>query len=601
MSRAAAPALLGITRIASFLTCLLVALASGTNYVFSAYGPQLGARLGLSHIQLNIIGLSGNIGVYGSAPIWGRIADTRGPRSLLVMAFFALAIGYTGIRYFFDKGLPENSSSLSLFGICMLVFFGFLTGLGGNGGLVTAMNATAKSWPDRARATMNGIVISGFGLSAFLFSTLAHLFFPGNTSDFLLVLAIGTSLPMILGFFLIRPIPLSHSELSHSPEDEAIEEVFDAEAGIIPPMYHDNNSQTHLLSPHVHHHVDDDELADPPLDDADAHLHPAHAGHLPRSAVVSDYFVPSMGESVAMSPTRESGRQRSRSAFSVSRPSARNVVLGPDMTHTEAPNVSGKSLFADRDFWILFAITALLSGTGLMYINNVGSISQALFAQGNPDYNEAKSAQWQAAQVSIISIMNCIGRISIGVLADFTKSVLRLPRSFCMTLVATLFVTSQVICYHVESVGQLWRASALLGFAYGGMFGLFPTITIEWFGLPHFSENWGFVSLSPVLGSNVFSIAFGRNLDAHAPGHSTSVPVPRAGLPSSTQCLEGRSCYTDSLKLTIGACSVALALALYAGWRDRRRQLRIAQQSAEAVPELVLEEDEEDYREVLSQ
>ena len=42
------------------------------------------------------------------------------------------------------------------------------------------------------RATVVGLVISGFGLSAFLFSTIAHVIFPGDTSEFLLVLAVGT-------------------------------------------------------------------------------------------------------------------------------------------------------------------------------------------------------------------------------------------------------------------------------------------------------------------------------------------------------------------------------------------------------------------------
>ena len=54
---------------------------------------------------------------------------------------------------------------------------------------------------------MTGIVISGFGLSAFLFSTIAHTIFPGNTSDFLFTLAVGTAAPMILGWFLVRPCP----------------------------------------------------------------------------------------------------------------------------------------------------------------------------------------------------------------------------------------------------------------------------------------------------------------------------------------------------------------------------------------------------------
>ena len=50
------------------------------------------------------------------------------------------------------------------------------------------------------------------GLSAFLFSTMSHAFFAGDTSSFLLLLAIGTALPMILGFLLVRPIPLPPNE-----------------------------------------------------------------------------------------------------------------------------------------------------------------------------------------------------------------------------------------------------------------------------------------------------------------------------------------------------------------------------------------------------
>ena len=63
------------------------------------------------------------------------------------------------------------------------------------------------------------------------------------------------------------------------------------------------------------------------------------------------------------------------------------------------------------------------------------------------------------------------------------KNGLELPRSYCICVVAFLFVVSQVIATQVEEIEGLWYASALLGLAYGGVFGLFPTITIEWFGL----------------------------------------------------------------------------------------------------------------------
>lgn len=50
------------------------------------------------------------------------------------------------------------------------------------------------------------MVVSGFGLSAFFFSTFAHTLFPGDTGSLLLVLALGSSAPMLLGFFIVRPI-----------------------------------------------------------------------------------------------------------------------------------------------------------------------------------------------------------------------------------------------------------------------------------------------------------------------------------------------------------------------------------------------------------
>ena len=57
--------------------------------------------------------------------------------------------------------------------------------------------------------------MSGFGLSAFFFSSISHALFPGNTSDFLFVLALGTAIPMIFGFFFVRIIPLpSHMTIA---------------------------------------------------------------------------------------------------------------------------------------------------------------------------------------------------------------------------------------------------------------------------------------------------------------------------------------------------------------------------------------------------
>ncbi|KAI0717569.1 MFS general substrate transporter [Cerioporus squamosus] len=618
------PPLFSPVRIISFLTCILVALASGTNYVFSAYGPQLGSRLHLSHTQINIVGLFGNIGVYSTAPIWGGIVDRKGPQIMMVIAFFGLLSGYLGIRHFFDTGIPDGES-IGLLSFCALTFCGFLTGIGGNGGLVGGMNATAKSWPDHNRATANGIVISGFGLSAFLFSTIAHTLFPGNTSEFLLTLAIGTALPMILGFFFIRRIPPPHIDTTARVERGSIEDASEYGVGEglgagSPTTYSvENNSHTHLLA----RDDEDDELRESAIE-LDEEEEPLVSSVHAQAA--SDYVVPATSDAVMLSPTHEGfARHRSHSARSHSRRSVRSQLDKPD----GVVNIHGKRMFATLDFWILFCMMSLLSGTGLMYINNVGAISQSLFAFNNPDYDEVKAAQWQATQVSTVSLMNCLGRICIGIIADFTKTKLHLPRSFCIVLVATMFVISQLTCFAIEDINHLWKASVLLGLAYGGLFGLVPTVVIDWFGLTHFSENYGFLSISPLFGGNIFSIMFGRNLDSHDTGDdlpvssstlasttlsavtrlaspsatpivgealnltSTALPISaRGGIPSSHHCIIGRECYVDSIKITIAATIVALGLGIYASWRDLKKQRKWASRN-QGAPAVVIWDSED--------
>ncbi|KAF7368354.1 NmrA domain-containing protein [Mycena venus] len=542
------PGLLSVPRITTLLASFFVAVGSGTNYVFSAYSPQLAARLNISHTQLNIVGLAANVGASSSGPFWGRITDTRGPRIPLGFAFAFLLFGYTGIRHFYDVGV-EGDSSLSSLSLSLLIACSFMTGAGGEAAFTGAVNSTAKSFPDKARATTTGIVVSGVGLSGFFFSTLAHILFPGNTSSFLLLLSLGTALTIIIGFFLVRPIPLSASEGSDHTVLTTV--AAEAEATIFD---HGNDSHTPLLN----------EAA--------------------ASSPTEEYYVPD-ARGIELGPPRSSSAGRGRRT-SHSRSKQQDVFDGP--------NIYGRALWINSDFWLLFVILSLLSGTGLMYINNVGSMSQALFAKGNLAYDEVEASRWQVTQVSTISIMNFAGRIIIGLISDNIKNRFGFPRSYSLVLVSSLFFSSQVLAAQIVDVADLWKASALVGLSYGTIFGLFPTVCIEFFGLRafpfpyfisfyvptanflppavHFSENWGFLALSPLVGGNLFSIAFGRNLDAHEQGESTAdaaaAAVARA---TAHQCLEGRSCYVATLGLTGTACFASIFLSALAAWRERRK------------------------------
>lgn len=63
-------------------------------------------------------------------------------------------------------------------------------------------------------------------------------------------------------------------------------------------------------------------------------------------------------------------------------------------------------------------------------------MSQTLYAKNNPNYNVIEAVQWQAAQVSTISIMNFLGRILIGARVLFLHShwILAYPVTLLWTL-----------------------------------------------------------------------------------------------------------------------------------------------------------------------
>ncbi|KAF8120704.1 major facilitator superfamily domain-containing protein [Boletus edulis] len=544
-----------VSRIITLLGSVLVALSSGTNYIYSAYAPQLGARLRVSHTQQNIIGLAGNMGVYTSGPVWGRIVDHKGPRIPLIGASICLLVGYLGIKRMYDDGIG-NAATVSPLHLALLVVCSFMTGLGGNAGLGAAMNTTAKSFPPSARATTTGLVLSGFGLSAFWFSLLAHTLFPGNTSAFLSILALGTAFPMIIGLFIIKPVPL-HPTSSHTmvegydaiPTGEGIvfvgetQAVMDSEADV------DADADSAPLLPHEH----EQETS-------------SYQASLPTSAV-------------ELNPPVHVHRERS--------------VGDKDAL----PDIHGKRLWLTPDFYLVFMIMAICSGTGLMYINNVGSISQALYAKTHTVYDDVEAAKWQAAQVSILSLGNFAGRILIGevcatpslaltnyvqgLISDFGHIRLRIPRAYCLCIVSSLFIVSQATAMTVSSVETLWVATLLLGLAYGFLFGSCPTIMIEWFGMAHFSENWGYLSFSPVLGGNLFSLMFGRYLDAHVPVQDTRsslgtrvlsiISLGSRDLPSEHQCFDGKACYLGTLQVTLVACIISLGLSWRAGIRDGQK------------------------------
>ena len=191
--------------------------------------------------------------------------DSRGPRIPLACSSIFLLGGYSGVRYFYDSGIAPEALSAPVITFFALLLCGCLTGAGSAAGFTSSVNSTAKTFPDRAvciqlrfaklvliipyqRASTTGLVISGFGLSAFLFSTISHIFFAGGASQLLLLLALGSSFPMILGFFFVRPIPLPDETLNRDNYAETSSSTYATRNSSHTPLLNQDNVED---NPHI--------------------------------------------------------------------------------------------------------------------------------------------------------------------------------------------------------------------------------------------------------------------------------------------------------------------------------------------------------------
>ena len=66
----------------------------------------------------------------------------------------------------------------------------------------------------------------------------------------------------------------------------------------------------------------------------------------------------------------------------------------------------------------------------------------------------------------------------------------------------------------------------------------------------------------------LFSLLFGRNLDAHGSPVHAPLDSPPIEAYSAPQCLLGIECYRDTIYITMLTTFIAILLSIWAGYRD---------------------------------
>jgi hypothetical protein len=188
--------------------------------------------------------------------------------------------------------------------------------------------------------------------------------------------------------------------------------------------------------------------------------------------------------------------------------------------------------------------------------------ANALWKAYDPNISKDYILRIQLLHVSIISCTSFVGRLLSGIGSDFLVKRLHVSRFWCIVTSSSIFGLAQFAALSVSDPNFLWLVSGLSGLGYGALFGVYPALVADAFGVSGLSVNWGFMTIAPVIWGNIFNLLYGSIYDAH------SEVTPGGDM----ICNEGLGCYKTAYFATMVASVVAIGGSLGAVYRDGRQR-----------------------------
>ena len=150
-----------------------------------------------------------------------------------------------------------------------------------------------------------------------------------------------------------------------------------------------------------------------------------------------------------------------------------------------------------------------------------------------------------------------------------------MSRYWCLFISSTIFLLAQVCGASIERPQLLGLLSGLTGLAYGFLFGVYPSLVTEAFGVNGLSQNWGTMTLSPILFGNIFNLIYGHIYDRH------SIILPDG----QRDCKDGLYCYRDAYFVTLGSSLIGVLISLWCihhDWVARLKKRKARDRAREA-------------------
>lgn len=365
-------------------------------------------------------------------------------------------------------------------------------------------------------------------MSALFWSNISTLVFKDDTGRFLLLLALGTSILSFCSIPFLRILASEpYSPIAHSQESRRLHNPSDLRS--VPEDSEDSGPHASTAFEHEQY--------------------PAHA----RSHS-------------AASNSRQFANDDERSSLvsknDHTRPSFDTLdddFLDEVADESHHLDIRGLAMLRKVEFWQLFLTMALLSGIGLMTINNIGNSVKALWLYYDDSATDLFIQHRQVMHVSILSFGNFLGRLSSGIGSDILVKKLGMSRFWCLFFSAVVFTLTQLAGTTISNPNSLVIVSGFTGIAYGFLFGVIPSLTAHTFGIKGLSQNWGVMTLAPVFSGNVFNLLYGNIYD----GHSV---VADDG---DRECPDGLGCYRSAYFMTFISGLFGIAVCLWSIIRER--------------------------------
>ncbi|CAK7006651.1 MAG: L-lactate transporter [Paraeggerthella hongkongensis] len=181
-------------------------------------------------------------------------------------------------------------------------------------------------------------------------------------------------------------------------------------------------------------------------------------------------------------------------------PASSSVRKAGKASVERTPDRTWRQMVRTKEFYLLFALFALSSSVGLMIIGNLSKIATI--------QDPASAAGYAALLVSLLALFNTGGRVVGGILSD------KIGRINTLVLVFAIQCLNMCLFALYGNFALLTLGALFVGFSYGTLLSVFPSMTADLYGLRNYGTNYGILYLAwglsgvlaPVMADVVFDV-----------------------------------------------------------------------------------------------